>query len=319
MTPEKRLIGTSPAGILFVLANMVSEDNTTSMNTEELKGAVALLPSYEAWQSATMLHDAAHQSRPHSVSSESSLADLESQAAYLRARAAVASPAQQLMVEVAQARDTIPLAFRLGMLSVIDRPLEPHRSTLLFLINGPPLRNNEDIAFSDFAWPPNDPLERATRIGSAIIEVARGLRRRRPTPIAALHLGRPRQNLSIPTMAEYYLAHPVNRPKSGFAPTEPEVDDGQVSYRLPHIRAVKATPDLTRVRFVPRSGVDGEASVAIPPIEQLTGGRQASKLLIGRQAVSFAIRDAAKREAERIRDRARAREISPLDRRYGNL
>ncbi|GEM_PF-5375743 len=302
-----------------MLANAAPQDNTSNMNAEKLEAAAVRLPSYEAWRDATNAHDVAYQSRPRRVSDQSSLEVLDAQMSYLQAKLAVTAPAQQLMREVAEAQRAIPLAFRLGLLSVIDQPIAPRKDSVLHLINNPSmLRSNEDIAFSDFAWPPNNPLERATQIGSAIVAVSQKLKSRRPTPLANLYLGRQRQNLSIPTMADYYLASPMNHPKPGLTLEEPEVNDGKVSYSLPRIRAMRAVPDLKRGRFTHHSPADLETTIAIPQVEQLTGGQHARKILIGRQALSFAANDAAKREAERIKRAARERVLSPLERRYGS-
>src|SRR5690349_5963807 len=97
-------------------------DNTI-MKKMDLERIVSELPSHEAYHET---HGALQRASEHVPShfDKDNLEHLRAQTAYLESANEAAPHSLQLKVEVAEAKDAIPLPYRLGLLSALSRGAE---------------------------------------------------------------------------------------------------------------------------------------------------------------------------------------------------
>ena len=271
-----------------------------------LEQVVSQLPHYEEYEGALAAVEAVESTTP-SLVDPNSVSNLQAQLKLLEAREALTAPRAWLCVDVAQARQDLPLAYRLGMLAVIDKPMARHhdRNALIRLVTGGIPISNKDVPHEEYCWPPDNPFERAVRISDAILKTASKISSRRETMMARMTVGRMLDNLTRPSEAEYYMVK-----TAGLVLEEPQVkihpdELPKVSYALPTIKVAELNYDPINHSFSKKPAGYQDASVNIPQVQQLNGDRHAvAKLFFGeREVKKIAARLQAEHEERQIRTR----------------
>lgn len=291
------------------------------MNGAELKEVVATLPSYSQWSEKIGEWTQLRANGNGSAQKGTEVEQAERNLKLARAKAAVAVPRALLLSEVAEARQALPLPYRLGVLAVFNNPRRPLLSedkiftTLPDLFSGSIPQYNEEVGPQDFHRPSLNPYTDAAGMGKVLEDTLKKANHQKQTPVAHLHLGRMRPNLTRPTRAEFYL---IPRGENGFILEEPVVDKNTevpvVSHHIPPIRAADATFDIKSMRIVrqARTATFSKDYISIPAIEQLQDSRSEGKLLFGKDATLFAIRNHFKKKAERSRRRQADERLSRI-------
>lgn len=253
------------------------------MATEFITGpaveeVVTALPTFNAWQDAQNRLKIALESIPNRIDIENAT-HLRAQLALLDIREAVQTPHNLLLKEVATATSALSLPHRLGILAVLNNPLESHKGLLLhqpnFLLGLPSAlpRSNEDIPRSEFAEAPADPFERAAKLGNEIIAVAEALKSNETTPVTELRLSR---NLRFTTLRRYYKVT-----KDGYKVSEPEIVEDKLIYDFPsHLYGIEVYYNAETEETIPKTRK--ECSIEIPRIAQLRGSETVGRLILGR-------------------------------------
>jgi hypothetical protein len=259
-----------------------------NMTGDILQAAVTELPHYSAYQENLAAVNALDAQTPSQVD-ERSADNLQAQTDLLDAREALLAPKAWLKVDIAEARETIPLAYRLGMLAAIDRPVPKlnYAERLITVVTNLPHGFTKDVPVEEFIWPPSDPFERAVMIGNVILQTGQAIRPNREVLMARLST-RYQQTLGsrgYVTESAYYMTK-----RNGFQPTEPAVltkveGPAAVRYSLPKITAQEVDYSPKVLTFKTR-GTKGK-EIEIPHLQQLMGDRYAiAKLVFGRVAVT---------------------------------
>lgn len=258
------------------------------MTGEQLEQVVSGLPHYAEYEAAFAAVETAERRAPSLVDA-SSRSNLKAQLNLLEARETLLAPRAWLKVDIAEARQALPLAYRLGMLAAVDRPV-PKRSYAELLVHtmaNLPHGFTKDVPVEEFIWPPADPFERAVMIGNVILQTGQAIRPNREVLMARLST-RYQQTLGsrgYVTESAYYMTS-----RNGFQPTEPEVlanveGPAAVRYSLPRITAQQVDFSPKVLTFKTRGTKSKE--IEIPHLQQLMGDRQAiAKLVFGRVAVT---------------------------------
>lgn len=184
------------------------------------------------------------------------------------------------MAEVAEARDGIPLAYRLGVLAVFNnsqqRLLSENRlaSNTSAFYKEQASRTNQDISSNDFMRPSYHPYTDAARFGKILEHTAKFANRWRSTPVAILSIGITETRLK-------HLVIPAG--DKGLCLSEPRIYQTdnlpKVCTDSPQIRGLKLSPHGSRTEY--------GASLEFPAIRQLLGNHWPGKLLIGKEASKF--------------------------------
>ncbi len=253
------------------------------MNGEKLQNTVSQLPSYESWQSAQAAYWEARSAHPGKIDPQDR-SQLIAQIDYLDSREASVAAGEQFKLEIASRGVDIPLHQKLGMLAVIDTPLNPNPSDIDRARRAVsiPMTNSDLPVKGMIIFPPDDPLERALEISKVISDVKKKFYGNRETPLAELSVGFGRS-----TNTRYYLSK-----ENGFQVAEPVIEQAtesevsKVSYELPQIECTAAY--FTRFHTMEKiDGMYSDERIDIPEIQQLTGNLHNTKLLFGNEVRLF--------------------------------